>query len=456
MFRRLLFNFQLCAVGALALAFIPHADGQLTHSRYNPSLATIFNCCNTDTLSINVVLTNDQTVAPVLGPATYTVYVNGTASGIALLNAAGKFANPDPSNPYQQTIVVSGLAGMDGQYQQYPGTFTYAIQVNSTVVKTVTVINWFVADFLYSFLGLPVTVYPHTPMVLNEYVNVTLNGLKPQNRDHPCPRTGCGCCQAAAGKPMTSYSFNSMLAGVSLSDTPVSYNPPHGEPIRFTVSYNQQDTNQPAVFAQSNLGPQWTFNWMTYISAGPITGQLEAVRYLPGGGQERYEDFVMNSLNSFGGYNGRESVSAPHEITSATLYALTIGADPRPDFYQIFYPDGAYEIYNNNAGGNFYLTSRIDPQGNTTTINYAPGTAQITSIVDALGQVTTFSYGLASDPLKITTVTDPFGRFATFTYDAQGRLTSITDPIGIVSSFGYQGSTNNVSSLHSCPRQQIS
>jgi RHS repeat-associated protein len=434
-------------VSLLGALFPGSLKAQLTHSRYNPALATIFNCCNTDTLNINVVLFNDLTL-PAPSPGAYTVYFNGTAFATAEVNADGTFANPDAGSSYQQTISITDLAGMDGQYQPYNGTFSYNVGVNSAAPTMVTVTNYFVYDFLYSFLGLPVTNQPHTPVAYNKYIRVAVNGIMPRNPDHQCPRTGCGCCQTSAGTPMTNYSFNSMMAGVNLSDTPVSYRPPHGEPIRFTVTYNQQDTNQPAVFAQSNLGPQWTFNWMTYISGGPITGQTEAVRYLPGGGQERFEDFSMESMNIYGGYNGSSIGSVPQQTTRAILSAESAGS-VRPNFYHLYYPDGSIETYNNNAGGgtNLYLTSRVDPHGNTTTINYAPNSAIITSITDALGQVTTFTYGLASDPLKITQVTDPFGRSATFTYDAQGRLTSITDPIGIVSSFGYQGSTSVVNSL---------
>src|ERR1035438_8368269 len=117
MFHNLIATFRFLMVGALVCAFQPLAHGQLTHSRYNPASANIFNCCNTDTLNINVVLVNDQSVGLVLGPASYTVNFNGAAAGTALLNANGTFASPDSSSPYQQTIVVSGLAGMDGQYQ---------------------------------------------------------------------------------------------------------------------------------------------------------------------------------------------------------------------------------------------------------------------------------------------------------------------------------------------------
>ena len=96
-----------------------------------------------------------------------------------------------------------------------------------------------------------------------------------------------------------------------------------------------------------------------------------------------------------------------------------------------------------------FLTSVIDPQGNTTTLNY-DASFRITSIVDPMGRSTTYTYGLTAYPLLITKITDPFGRTAQMTYDISGRLSTITDPVGITSTFTY--STTETTFVNSLPR----
>jgi hypothetical protein len=53
-----------------------------------------------------------------------------------------------------------------------------------------------------------------------------------------------------------------MLVSLNINDEPVGYTPPVGPAIRFMVRYNQREANQ--VF--SNLGPKWTFDWLSYIT----------------------------------------------------------------------------------------------------------------------------------------------------------------------------------------------
>jgi hypothetical protein len=48
--------------------------------------------------------------------------------------------------------------------------------------------------------------------------------------DSPPQNSDCG--------PMTTYTFHTMLASLSLNDTPLRYKPPVGPWIRFTATYN--------------------------------------------------------------------------------------------------------------------------------------------------------------------------------------------------------------------------
>jgi len=49
------------------------------------------------------------------------------------------------------------------------------------------------------------------------------------------------------------------------------YAPAIGPGIDFTVTYNQKESQQPATFSYSNLGPKWTFDWLSYVSDDPNT-----------------------------------------------------------------------------------------------------------------------------------------------------------------------------------------
>jgi hypothetical protein len=47
---------------------------------------------------------------------------------------------------------------------------------------------------------------------------------------------------------MARYNFHAALASLNITDTPVGYTPPVGPAARFTVTYNQRESSQPAIF----------------------------------------------------------------------------------------------------------------------------------------------------------------------------------------------------------------
>jgi RHS repeat-associated protein len=231
---------------------------------------------------------------------------------------------------------------------------------------------------------------------------------------------------------MARYSVHSMLVSLNIVDTPLHYSPPRGIDIAFTVTYNQRESQQPAAFNYSNLGPKWTFNWLSYVTDDPNFQLPYTPVYVPGGGAEIYP---FDSLTQ----------TFPYDPQSHALLVKT-GSDA----YERRLPDGSKQIFAQSDGATSYprrifMTRIIDPTGNTVVIGY-DGSFRVTTITDSLGQVTTISYGLADDPLKITRVTDPFGRFAVFQY-AGGKLVTITDVIGIQSSFTYVAGTDSIDSL---------
>lgn len=239
------------------------------------------------------------------------------------------------------------------------------------------------------------------------------------------------------GPPMALYSAHSMLASLNIQDTPLRYTPPRGPAINFTVTYDQRQTQQPATFTYSNLGPNWTFNWLSYVTDDPNNASANASVYVPGGGAETYS-----------GFNSGSQSYLPDPQSQAVLVRTTSTS------YEKRFPDGSKQVFSLSDGSTSYprkvfMTQWVDAAANAVGLSY-DSSFRITTVTDALGQVTTLSYELSGQPLKITKVTEPFstGRSATFAYNANGQLSTITDEIGIQSIFTYSpDGTNFINSL---------
>lgn len=238
---------------------------------------------------------------------------------------------------------------------------------------------------------------------------------------------GCGC-GSSNGMPV--YSFKSMLAGLSLRDTPLSYTPPVGPAMNITLFYNARETDQPDTFNAFNLGRKWTLNWLTYIQDDPDNAGDYVKRYVAGGGAELYR-----------GYDASTGAFDPEQDDAAVL-VRTSGS---PITYELRYADGSKDVFSISDGETGYprkvfLTRKVDAQGNVVTLRY-DDQLRLTSVTDAIGQSTTFRYDNDDRPLEVTGFTGPFGRIAAIGYDEDGRLTSITDAIGMTSSFKYGDDT---------------
>ncbi|HEX5152710.1 MAG TPA: RHS repeat-associated core domain-containing protein [Parafilimonas sp.] len=240
----------------------------------------------------------------------------------------------------------------------------------------------------------------------------------------PGPTGGGG-----GGGPCPMAQFDVYLAPVCLHifDQPLFYSPPKGPALIWGVHYIQRDSYQPANFTYSNMGPKWTFEWLSYVQDDPKNPSANANIYMRDGG------FV-----TFTSYNISAKSYMPQLQTNDVLVRIS------PSCYELRHPDGSKEIYSRPDGSTvkgrkIFLTQKVDMAGNALNIMY-DANLRVTALQDAIGQVTTLKYQNASDIYKITKVTDPFGRSASFKYDDSGRLTSITDMIGIVSSFKYDTS----------------
>jgi RHS repeat-associated protein len=255
-------------------------------------------------------------------------------------------------------------------------------------------------------------------------------------------RGGDLCPGSTAPQPqMALYSAHAMLASLNIEDTPIHYAPPRGPTLDVTVTYSQREGQQPATFNYSNLGPKWTFNWMSYVTDDPNNSAANASVYLPRGGVEGYSGFNSGTQS----YTADAQSHAVLVRTSSTTYERRL-------------PDGSKQVFGPTSNGSssfprlLFMTQVIDAANNPVTITYDSGfptTPRISRVTDALGtHNVTFAYELSGDSLKITKITDPFGRYAQFNY-TNGQLTSITDPIGIQSVFIYStDGTNFINSLH--------
>jgi RHS repeat-associated protein len=247
------------------------------------------------------------------------------------------------------------------------------------------------------------------------------------------PSGGGGGCPSGRCEPgMAQYTFLTLLAALRVRDTPLAYTPPRGPSVNLTLTYNQRDIFQPAVFTYANVGPKWTFDAISYVE-DDAAGGVQTVRlYQRGGGMEVFPSMPAGA-----------SQSAPDFRHRTILKRLDANT------YQRVSPDGSVATYGQPDGvGAFprkiFLTKETDPQGNSLSFIYSDS-LQLEAIADALGQVTTFAYADGASR-RITGITDPFGRTATLAYDASGRLSSITDALGLTSSFTY-GTSDFITSM---------
>src|SRR2546422_2392076 len=130
-----------------------------------------------------------------------------------------------------------------GQNEDLTNGRTFWINVNGHLYTSVFVAAW--VD--YNVHGDPKTVRPAP-------IDIFLDGSTPNTKCTDNTVGGNQDCPSCHG--MARYSVHSMLVSLNIQDTPLSYSPPRGHAIDFTVTYNQKESQQPATFNYSNLGPK--------------------------------------------------------------------------------------------------------------------------------------------------------------------------------------------------------
>jgi len=236
----------------------------------------------------------------------------------------------------------------------------------------------------------------------------------------------------SCGTGMASANAYSMLASLHIKDTPMAYSPPIGPEINYRFDYAHRQTNQPGSFSFTNLGQNWNFNWLSYLTVDPSTSAA-SVRVRQGG----TEVYALSG-----------GVYTPNFLSQALLVNMGGGV------YERRMKDGSVEVYNQpdtSSPARIFLTQVQDPQGNTVFVQYDVN-FRISTVTDAIGQVSTISY--ISNTVgnvgfyKIASITDPFARTCSFAYDSTTtNLLSITDVISLKSSFQYDTTSSFISQL---------
>jgi len=273
-------------------------------------------------------------------------------------------------------------------------------------------------------------------------------------------RTGVGDTKVKGCGPqggMPDYDMHAMDVSLSISDTPLSYKPPVGPALAFSVYYAQREANQPSTFQYWNLGPKWTASWFSYVldygyytfdaAPGGFTapyyhlGSANPSVYLQGGGME-FNSSLSLIPHDPSDWDIRYQYG-PATETRATLIQM----NDQGSSYKRILPDGSVQLFEvstpvPNFAGNphrIFLTRDIDPQGNMITFGY-DASYRLVTVADAASNVTTLQYEDPSDNKRLTSVTDPFGRVARLHYNDQGQLDSISDVMSLTSTFHYADS----------------
>jgi RHS repeat-associated protein len=250
-----------------------------------------------------------------------------------------------------------------------------------------------------------------------------------------CTTQHCKACiptSASSCPGMPIATVNTALCTLHISDVPMAYTPPLGKDMKFGLTYSHLEMNEPSSFSFTNVGHDWNFGWCAYLTVDPVSS-VATVR-LRGGGSE--------ICTPSGG------VYPPDFLSLATLENMGSGV------YHRTLPDGTVEVYDQADSASpprIFLTQVIDPQGQSTLIQY-DSDFRITTITDAISQVSTVSYvsNTSSNPgfYKIAGIQDPFGRSFALTYDAAvENLIEVTDVIGMKSQFAWDTGTSFISQM---------
>jgi hypothetical protein len=127
---------------------------------------------------------------------------------------------------------------------------------------------------------------------------VSGTGYGPHVNPPPTPCFDQKLCPSGKCSGMAHANAWMMQAILNINDTPLSYTPSVGPPIDISINNNYLQADQPATFSFSNLGPNWRFNFLSYLTVDPVTSDA-TVRTRSGDSEYyAYSSGYTNDLNS--------------------------------------------------------------------------------------------------------------------------------------------------------------
>ena len=124
-----------------------------------------------------------------------------------------------------------------------------------------------------------------------------------------------------------------MLVSLNINDEPVGYSPPVGPASGSQFATTSAMPSHPSNFNYSNLGPKWTFDWLSYITDDPSNPLADVRYYIMGGGTRTFKG----------------STVAPRPTRSSNLIRPGSPAR-RPNSYEMISRDGTRKVFSQRRG----------------------------------------------------------------------------------------------------------
>jgi RHS repeat-associated protein len=267
--------------------------------------------------------------------------------------------------------------------------------------------------------------------------------------DYPCeecPPTNCppgstsnnpggdGGCPNCMGPPvaaagMVTWDVSEPMINLWLRDTPLFYQPGHGEPIEFKLLFKSNPDsdlqNEQRSGEVSGVGLNWVTPWYRYLKDRDGNG-----------------GFLY-----FNGLGGTIPITNNGTADYRSLITCTTNDQGDP---VINYRSGARDTFAypvTNGATRYFLTQHQDASGNITTFSYTNdnGVACVTEVIDLDRATNRLTYTTIPEGgfRCVSQVTDRYNRTATLQYDqtvSPPQLTNITDMIGLHSAITYSDS----------------
>ena len=227
-------------------------------------------------------------------------------------------------------------------------------------------------------------------------------------------------------------------------DCSVNGAPSGAQPINFANGntwITQQDYFMPGVAGGLTLARTWNSLW---TAASPP----EESGIFGDSWRSSFEERIQTLTSQVKYWRGDGSALFYNYNSATGTYYLaapiddqtTLAFNGTTNVWTVTLKNGTQKMFNSSG----YLTSIVDLNGNTTTINIdASNQNRISSITDASGHVLTFNYTNATFPRLCTSITDSTGTFSQYSYDTLGRLTQVAFPDGSQYNFQYSDPNSN-------------